>query len=540
MKEMKAKARKLFAVMLSALMVLSLTSIMAFAQEVDSKAGGTATITIENAAKGETYSVYKLFDATVTGTDGGSIAYTGTIPESLEDYFEANSAGNISVKENVSNNALFTALAGWAASEDVETVASKESDGSVLTFTNLKYGYYVVTATQTTSTTNDEGTVTTKSAITVTSTNPSATVYDKNTATPTPGDDNGGDLKTVGDADVSIGDTDVSIGDTVIYTIKFTTSNFEGAGADAKRIISYTIADTLPDFLSNVTVKSITIGGTDYKVNNATPQFNNDGQITIPWATKGNDGAYTSLYNNSVVIEVIYAATVNKNIEVGGAADANKNEVAISWKVDDGTEGGSTSEKTLKDDVVISTYAAAIQKVDESNNNLAGAKFRIKGLIVTGSKGNYTVDSYDASENAVDGTEMEGDDNGLIVINGIASDATLVATETVAPDGYNKLANTFTVNPVETSQKVTTTTVTTYYDEKGNEVNSVEESVTSETVVKTLAAVVTAAKKIENSKGAILPSTGGMGTTMLYVVGGLLIVGAGVALVVRRRMGAAE
>lgn len=504
--------KRLSSVLLAVLMVMAM-AIPAFAQDVGTAAENTATITIQNAAKGETYKVYKLFDATVTGTTGGSIAYTGEIPNGLSSYFTEDTVGNISVVADVDNTALFAALKTWT--ESTTATASATSDGSTLNFNGLAYGYYVVTTTQG------------ASAITVTSTNPNATIVDKNSTEPGPGDEEG-NVKTVGD-------TDVSIGDTVTYTVKFTTTNFEGAGEDAKRILSYTITDTLPDFLENVTVTSIKIGNNDYKVDDATPQFVNK-SITIPWVDENK----TSLYDNGAVIEITYTATVNDTIEVGGADTANKNEVTVSWKVDDGTEGGSDSKNTLKDDVVIKTYAAAIQKVDESNKNLAGAKFQIKGLTVTGSKGNYTVVSYDKSEDATDGTEMEADDNGLIVINGIASDETLVATETVAPDGYNKLTTTVDVTPVETSQKVTTTTTTTttYYDADGNIVSSEEDSATSTTTttVSTLQAVIDGAQKIQNQKGTTLPSTGGMGTTLFYLVGAVLVVGAGLVLVTKRRV----
>lgn len=46
--------------------------------------------------------------------------------------------------------------------------------------------------------------------------------------------------------------------------------------------------------------------------------------------------------------------------------------------------------------------------------------------------------------------------------------------------------------------------------------------------------------EIENKSGATLPETGGIGTTLFYVIGGLLVVGAGVLLVTKKRMGKAE
>ena len=69
--------KKCISLMLALVLIMALT-VGVSAQTVGAEGG--ATITINNAAKGETYNVYKLFGATVTGTEGGSIAYTGEIP----------------------------------------------------------------------------------------------------------------------------------------------------------------------------------------------------------------------------------------------------------------------------------------------------------------------------------------------------------------------------------------------------------------------------------------------------------------------------
>ena len=72
--------KKLVTLLLAMVMIFSLATT-AFAQTVGTEAAGTGSITISNASKGETYAIYKLFDATVDGE--GAIAYTGTIPEAL-------------------------------------------------------------------------------------------------------------------------------------------------------------------------------------------------------------------------------------------------------------------------------------------------------------------------------------------------------------------------------------------------------------------------------------------------------------------------
>ncbi|MBQ8076486.1 MAG: LPXTG cell wall anchor domain-containing protein, partial [Oscillospiraceae bacterium] len=86
-----------------------------------------------------------------------------------------------------------------------------------------------------------------------------------------------------------------------------------------------------------------------------------------------------------------------------------------------------------------------------------------------------------------------------VTINGLDGDLTYQLTETEAPTGYNKM-NPDTVDVPPNGSKT--------FD----------------------------AQNVENNKGTQLPSTGGIGTTIFYIVGAVLVIGAGVVLVTRRRM----
>ena len=130
------------------------------------------------------------------------------------------------------------------------------------------------------------------------------------------------------------------------------------------------------------------------------------------------------------------------------------------------------------------------------------------------------------------------DANGLLVIEGLMTSATLTVQETVAPDGYNKLEGTIEAKATKTGKTVTTTSSTTYYDATGAVVETEEESTTSSTVITTIDELKAAAIEVENKQGAELPSTGGIGTTIFYIVGAILVIGAGVILVTKRRMDA--
>ena len=488
-------------------------SATAFAQNVDSGKGGAATITVSNASKGETYKIHKLFDATVTGTKDGSIAYTGTVPTSLDAYFAVDAKGNITVKDAAyedptaktgMSEGLRTALKTWAGT--APATAEAVSDGSVLQFKNLPYGYYIVTTTQG------------ESAITVTSTNPDAEIVDKNSSVPK-------DLTKTADKE------SVNIGDTVTYTVSFKTSNYDGAGTAAKLITSYVIEDTLPDFLKDVTVTSIII---DEDSNPATTLDNHN--VTTPFVSKkielewvNVDG--TSLYKNGSTVTITYTATVNDKVAIDGAG--NKNDVKISW-----VTAGSTVPETGKEittSETIYTYAIAIKKVNENGEALLGAEFELPF---------YVKETPDTTDNAyiyagtVGGTGLTNKvttpADGLIIIKGVKED-TYSITETVAPSGYNLLTAPFDVTAVKTGG--TTTSSTTYLDEHGN----ILSSGTSTTKVDVeLTDISAAVKVVVNKSGAVLPSTGGMGTRLFYILGGLLVTGAVILLVSKKRMGSSE
>lgn len=518
------RIKKLAALMVAAMMALAM-SITAFAQTealvpADSD---NATITINNAAKGETYSIYKLFDATV---NGDKIAYqcTGDIPAGLEAFFSKDSSNNVIPADSICEkdekgkitgtkmtDGLKAALEDWAKTAELTSTAV--SDGSALSFTGLPYGYYVMTTTHI-----DQESA--KAAITVTSTQPGVTINDKNVNEP-------GVQKEVEKESYSIGDT-------VKYTATFNTTNYMDENGTPRQVVEYLISDTLPEFLSGVKVTSITIDGNEYKVNDAVPQFE-DKKITIPWAT-GSAGNYTSLYKQGAKIVMEYEAVLTS------VTNINKddiNEVSILPYVDRGNDNPEPWEKPWTDQAKIITYAAAIKKVDEKGNALAGATFTIKGLVVeavTGEKGVYKVVSYNPAENAAESAELSTDENGKLYIVGLAEDVNLTVTEFKAPNGYNKLTESVELTPQVLSEEIFETSGTKYYDAYGNLVKEEASSTTSKTVEKNLSDLDENALEIVNNKGTLLPSTGGIGTTIFYIVGAVLVIGAGVILVTKKRM----
>ena len=493
--------RKLASLLLALVMVFALATT-AFAQDV-TVTGGTGSITISNAAKGETYTIYKLFDATVNA-DGSSIAYTGTIPESLKAYFSEDTNDYISATpeakdgENMSEG-LKTALKAWTAT--ATATATVTSDGSALNFKELAYGYYVVTTTQ-----GDQ-------VISVDSTMPNVTIVDKNSSTPK-------------DLSKTASSNDVSIGDTVTYTVSFKTSNYYGAGTNAKEIVSYTIEDTLPEFLSNVTVTSIIV---DNDGNNATAgdqfgvtaQFANK-KIVIDWYDEVNN---KFLYDNGATVTITYTAVVTDKAAIDG--NGNTNKVTVTWTTKGGDEPGPDKVET---DETIFTYAIALKKVNNKGNALPGAVFEFPFYVKSTADANGAYIYAGTTAGAGLTNQITTPDSGVIVVKGVKSGSYEI-TEVTAPAGYNKLTAPVTVQAVKTSSTSTHTTV--YLDKDGNVVDVSAKEIEVKVDIDTIAAT---AVVVVNKAGTELPSTGGMGTTVFYVLGAVLVMGAVVLLVTKKRM----
>lgn len=495
-------ARKLASLLLALVMVFALATT-AFAQDV-TLTNGEGSITISNAAKGETYTIYKLFDATVNA-DGSSIAYTGTIPASLSTYFTADKNGYISATadatdgENMSEG-LKAALKTWTATATAAKTA--ESDGSALNFKELAYGYYVVTTTQ--------GDM----LISVDSTMPNATIVDKNSSTPK-------DLSKTAD------NKDVSIGDTVTYTVSFKTSNYYGAGTEAKEIVSYTIEDTLPEFLKDVTVTSIIVDndGSDTTTDDratVTAQFV-DKKIVIDWYDEAKS---QFKYDNGATITIAYTAVVTDKAAIDG--NGNTNKVTVTWTTKGGDEPGP--DKVEKEETIY-TYAIALKKVNNKGVALPGAVFEFPFYVksTADANGAYIYAGTTAAEGLTN--KITTPENGVIVVKGVKSGSYEIKEDT-APAGYNKLTDSVIVEAVKTGKTSTHTTV--YLDENGNTTDTQTEKTTEVKVdINTIAAT---AVVVVNKAGTELPSTGGMGTTIFYILGSILVVAAVVLLVTKKRM----
>lgn len=546
--------KKVFAFMLAAIMVLAMTCT-AFAdgttQTVDSEKGGSYTITIKNATIDETYTVYKVFDATYAD---GNIAYTLQNGQSIEnnEYFEViQGTDGIRVKENVSTEALTAYLKANYATDAYKVVSTPAggATSSTVEFTNLQGGYYLVTST-----------LNNGAAVTLTSVGPNADIIDKNQSGPSWPSDGGkqiideatGNPITMSTVDGKPANS-AAYGDTLHFQLKLATTNFKGE----EFINNYYIKDEIGAGLSYVanTIK-VYVGDavdddkltetTDYTVTMGTD--GKDFVISIPWINNTNltDLAPEDVdfkYASSSSIIVRYDVTVDSSADVATALTNKANFATTTGETTTPPGPGDDGYKTeTEKETNTYTFALGLQKVDGSQNPLAGAQFNVRFvengttyyiMATPGTGGVYTYTGI--TTNQADATKFEtAETSGQILIKGVKEDS-YVAVETDAPAGYNKLTNpTDPIAPSVTSVSTNVKKVTVWFDKDGNVVK--EDSTVEKTSKEFEFADKVTFITVVNKSGAELPSTGGIGTTIFYVVGGLLVAGAGILLVTRKRM----
>lgn len=459
---------------------LLLALVMVFAMSVTAfAAGGEGTITVDNPREGQTYTAYKIFDV-VYNADKSAYSYTiAGDSEWFDVVATKNADGTVTSKIP---GLTFTK----AFSEDTYVVTMGNGFSAPAFANTLKENVEGKTGTpltvadgKATATNLDLGyyfvTSTSGALCNLTTTTPNATIHDKN--------------------DVPFGKVDdqedVEIGQTVNYTI--TGKVPDTTGFDT---YTYEITDTMSEGLTFDDNVKVFVDGNEINSNYTYKKVGNGFKLSIDvmklQASVGKE------------IKVTYSATVNEN----AVAVISKNHAVLKYSNDptDGTKTTTTppdEETVYSSKIVIDKYAAG----DESKK-LAGATFVLYKVDQEGAKQYY---KYNESEKKVEwvadkaqATSKTTDSNGAANFDGLAN-GTYYLEETKAPDGYNLLDQ--AVEVVISGGKT-----------------EVELTVT---------------QKVENNTGSQLPSTGGMGTTIFYVLGSILVLGAVVLLITKKRMSTA-
>lgn len=539
--------RKLLALILALVMVMALATT-AFATST----AGTATITVKNALKDGTYNAYKIFDVTTSGT-GSDATYAYTIDSSNNPWFntvqsfanDTNNGLNLTQigTSNVYNvtfdNTAFNDTKAAALAAELNKVTNKPSnpdstatgtegqDGVTAKFNNLKNGYYFITSPI-----------------------GSTCILDTTTGTKVVNEKNGlpNLTKKVNKADTSTAEkdwadcNDVDFGRTVEFKIEILVDNTSD---------DYVLTDTLPTGFS-LDDTSVTVGYAE-KASGAADNYKDSKTVqatngtstnyelkTTPDSTKNEEWAFQITFKGDYLatlkpadkLIVTYSATVGTGATVGDKGNTNTAKLTYG------------SNRELTDTTKTYIWSFDVFKFVNNKNNteagLAGAKFTLSKNVNGTSPISFsavsgeTLPTYKVDNSNSATTEITTGNTGKFTLQGLDSD-TYYLTETAAPDGYNKLEG-----PIKIEIKATqdTTKLTSeikywnytvpsngnnYYSGDGQEISPTNPNI-----------------KVENKTGSLLPSTGGIGTTIFYVLGGILVVGAGVLLVTKKRMNNAK
>lgn len=319
-------------------------------------------------------------------------------------------------------------------------------------------------------------------------------------------------------ADYNIGDDvpfhligsvpDMSQYDTYVY--KF--SDTLGAGFDAPTSVKVYLSD------DKVLDKTDTDVTSDFTI---TSPLANSFTVSID-NLKAVSGAEAGKY-----IIVDYTAKLNSSAQIGLPGNENEAKLTYSNKPDQSGEGTPSTAETPKDKVIVFTYKLDTTKVDskDANTKLQGAEFKLKN-----SENKYAVvtDGKVTSWND-EGTTLTSDEQGLFSVTGLDA-GTYYLHETKAPAGYNLPASDFKV-------EITATTVNgqNWSGTAADALTTLQVKVDGGTAINGNIQEGNVAINIANTQGSSLPSTGGMGTVMLYVAGVAVFVLAGATLVMALR-----
>lgn len=480
--------------------VLAFAMVMAIAMPSVVKAAGNGSITITGAKAGHTFEAYQIFagdasDKTLSNLKWGS----GVTPDGQT------ALGNAKTKADSLKNDSDAKDFAYEVSKYLATAsASSVADGQDYKINGLAPGYYLVK--------DKDGTVPQEQAYTkfileVVGTNVSAAVKSSvPTSEKKVKDTNDTTGKTTGWQDSA----DYDIGDQVPFQL---TGNVADDYSQYKGAYQLVFHDTLSNGLTfNENSVKVYVNDSD------TPVSSDQYTIAYP-ATDNHSFDVTindvkSLGDQVTKVRVEYTATLNENAVIGSVG--NPNTMYMEFSNNPNSTTGTDKGQTPEDKVIVFTYKVVINKVDSCRIPLAGAAFKLEKVLSNGEK--KLVKEYTIGEDEDDPEKTRFEFTGL-------DDGKYILTETVTPEGYN------TMDPITfniTASHDTKSDDPKLTDLNGNAVDGEIKFTVNETKGTLTASVV-------NYMGSELPSTGGMGTTVLYVAGTIMILAAGVFLVMKKK-----
>ena len=492
--------KKIAAIMLSIMMVLGMASVVSAEGTTTSgtSATTTGTITINNAISGQTYKIYQILELESfsgkpsSGTNTGNYAYkvangwndfitTGegnTYLESTDGYVKWKGATDDACIAKFAKKALAYATQHSSSITAIPPTSGVNTQNVI--FENLNLGYYLVDSSAGTlcslNTTDTDVIIQEKNGV------PSVKKEVQEDSTNAWGENNTADIGQI---------------------VNFQTTITAQPGAQ-----NYILHDKMDAGLTfggtvTVTKNGKNVNATNYILTKSTGSSANltDG---CTFHVEFTQEFCNTLAANDQII-VTYSATLDDNVV---PKQGYKNETWLTY---------GDSSKTTTSTTTTKTYSIPVFKYTKAGENetaLAGATFTLSKntdgtqpiSLVKTSEDTYRVAKETEATGTTKITEITTTKSGKFTIKGLDAD-TYYLTETQQPAGYNKLKD-----PVQV-----------VIDGNGN--------ITIGTATTTTTEV-----KVENKTGSILPSTGGSGTTLIYILGAILVLGSSVVLITKKRM----
>ena len=489
--------KKIAAIMLSVMMVLGMCSVVG----ATDGSTGTGKITINKAVKDQTYNIYKILDLESYDDTLNNEHYaykavsewktflTGT--EINGKYVDVDSDGYVTWKTGADAAQFAKKALAYAkdTTHPITATSTVKATTTTVEFINLDSGYYLVDSSVGTLCFLD----TMKSG--------EVTIDEKNVA-PTV------KKEVQEDSKKNYGDTNTAdIGQTVNFKTTIT------AQAGAQNYVLHDKMDAGLTFNESTVKVQRQVGSEAAKDVNAGYRVKRDnlGETDPNVCTfhiEFEKIFCETLQANEKII-IIYSATLNENAIVGITGNKNKTWLKYGEKTDLETTPSETTTKTYE--IPVFKYT---EKTIGTKTGLPNAKFTLSKNM----DGANPIKLVDITNGATEGkyrvaktgetsiTEITTPSTGKFTIKGLDAD-TYYLTETKQPDGYNKLSAPIKIVINEDG------TIT--IGESTSTVNQVE---------------------VENKSGSLLPHTGGMGTTLFYIFGAILVIGSGVVLITKKRM----
>ena len=482
--------------------ILAFAMVMAIAMpSVVMAADTTYKLTLQNTVEGHTYQVYQVFSGTLSTKNGKKVlsdlkwgsgvkkgVYTETAKakaETLTDEAAARDFAKELVEDKLSDPTK-TVQSATGTTEITGLVAGyylvKDTDNSLQDKTGCSYTAYILQVV---------GDATTSVKSDVPSSEKKVKDINDSTETKTTDWQDAADWDIGDEVPFKIEGTLPSNYDQYkTYTLKF--HDKEQEGLTFKK-------DTVKVFIDNVEIKT----GFDVVEK---PVDGDTFDVVF-------ENLKTTSAQNGSKVRVEYKSVLNENANLG--KPGNKNTMYMEFSNNPNNEQGGETGKTPEDTVIVLTYKVSVNKVNEKNEKLEGAKFKLEKKVKPNSDEWKTITKVDGT--AGDLFEFKGIDDGEYRL-----------TETKAPDNYDKLSDPiyFTVKAghvdgADPSLKTFSGDITSG--------NVGEMKFTANKENGTLSTI------IQNKPGSSLPETGGMGTTVLYAAGTLMILAAAAFLVMKKK-----